>query len=343
MKYIFPRQFALHNVFNSDVDPRETAQPFKDYTLREKEIKETLVADPRLASKLPKRLRGQCESLITKLRRMHSRCSYTALFQHYCPTATPDMRGTSINAMTLATATSQVSAYCRSVVAHVFPSQLWGEGESGMHNKAKLMYYIDRFVKLRRYESMTIHDVLQDIKISGIPWLDLPEHVRGTRLASSDMKKRREIFAEIVYYLFDSFLIPLINSNFLVTESSAHRNQLFYFRHDVWKKLSEPTLTSMRLSMFEEIPAIKVNRMMSRRGLGVSQVRLLPKDTGLRPIINLRRRVLNCINGEMVLARSINSILTPAFNVLNYEKVINHVHMYNRQQLTVHRPNRQGA
>ena len=33
MKYIFPRQFGLHNVFTSPVDLRETVQPFKDYTL----------------------------------------------------------------------------------------------------------------------------------------------------------------------------------------------------------------------------------------------------------------------------------------------------------------------
>ena len=38
MKYIFPKQFGLHNAFSSAVDPRETVQPFKDYTLREREI-----------------------------------------------------------------------------------------------------------------------------------------------------------------------------------------------------------------------------------------------------------------------------------------------------------------
>jgi len=38
MKHIFPRQFGLHNVFTSNVDSREMARAFKDYTLREQEI-----------------------------------------------------------------------------------------------------------------------------------------------------------------------------------------------------------------------------------------------------------------------------------------------------------------
>ncbi|RPB11270.1 hypothetical protein P167DRAFT_230450 [Morchella conica CCBAS932] len=38
LKYIFPRQFNLHNAFTSIVDRRETVQPLKDYTMREKEI-----------------------------------------------------------------------------------------------------------------------------------------------------------------------------------------------------------------------------------------------------------------------------------------------------------------
>lgn len=38
LKYIFPRQFGLHNVFTSVVDRYETSLPFKDYFTREEEI-----------------------------------------------------------------------------------------------------------------------------------------------------------------------------------------------------------------------------------------------------------------------------------------------------------------
>lgn len=96
MRYIFPRQFGLHNVFTSKVDKRETAMPFKDYTLREKEIHQKMCKDLgdaistsdaviRWKQHMPKRLRGDLVSLIAKMRTLNQRCSYTELLRHYCP------------------------------------------------------------------------------------------------------------------------------------------------------------------------------------------------------------------------------------------------------------------
>lgn len=86
IKYIFPRQFGLHNAFTSTHDPRETTHPFKDYTLREQEItltqsKTTNAVKPHL----PKRLRGTVVNLVQKLQVLHSRCAYKELLDYYCP------------------------------------------------------------------------------------------------------------------------------------------------------------------------------------------------------------------------------------------------------------------
>lgn len=141
-----------------------------------------------------------------------------------------------------------------------------------------------------------------------------------SKIALSDLRKREEIFLEFLYYVFDSLLIPLIRSNFHVTESNVHRNRLFYFRHDVWRALAEPTMANIKLSMFDEIQTMKALRILDARALGSSQIRLLPKANGMRPIMNLRRRVTKLKNGRMVLGRSINSVMTPVFNILEYIK-----------------------
>jgi len=52
---------------------------------------------------------------------------------------------------------------------------------------------------------------------------------------------------------------------------------------------------------------------LSKRKLGYSHVRLLPKDTGVRPIVNLRTRTPKGL--------SINQILQSTFQILTYEKV----------------------
>lgn len=144
---------------------------------------------------------------------------------------------------------------------------------------------------------------------------------KDQKLARSDHDKRIELFAELIYYLFDSFIVPLIRSNFYVTESSQYRNRLFYFRHDVWRRLTEPALAALKMSMLEEVPSDTALKTLTRRALGFSQIRLLPKVDGMRPISNLRRRAQIVKNGKAVLGRSINSVLAPVFNVLNYEKV----------------------
>ena len=154
-----------------------------------------------------------------------------------------------------------------------------------------------------------------------MPWL-VPAKCKSTdKMSKSDYNKRKEILLEFIYWLFDSFLIPLIRSFFYVTESSAYRYQLFYFRHDVWKKYAEPSIASLKLSMFQRVKDEKATKILEGRHLTYSQVRLLPKATGVRPIINLRRRVPIKINGKTSLSRSINSVLKPLFSILNFEKV----------------------
>ena len=87
LMYVFPRQFGLHNAFTSQVDSRETVQPFKDYTLREDEINAKYPSPAMI--KVPKRLRGNAVRLIEKLQKQHGRCPYKQLIEYYCPVSLP--------------------------------------------------------------------------------------------------------------------------------------------------------------------------------------------------------------------------------------------------------------
>ena len=213
-----------------------------------------------------------------------------------------------------------VSMFCRSVIARLLPQNALGTASDGVHNLQIIMQRIDQFVKLRRFETLSLHQVMQGIRQKSIEWLRAPKTGKGQNLSKSDFMKRVELLQEFIYYLVDSLLIPLIRSNFYVTESSSHRNRLFYFRHDIWRKLSEPSLATLRLNMFVQTIPSQVRRVLATRSLGYSHLRLLPKDIGSRPITNLRRRQIKQISGRRLLGPSINSQLTPLFSVLNYER-----------------------
>uniref|UniRef100_A0A093VGH0 Telomerase reverse transcriptase n=1 Tax=Talaromyces marneffei PM1 TaxID=1077442 RepID=A0A093VGH0_TALMA len=221
-----------------------------------------------------------------------------------------------------ATPTSSVSAFCRATLRKLIPREFFGEGQDGILNQRVLMHQVDRFIRISRFESFSLHEVCNGFKITSLRWLEPPScsSSNGQRIALSDLRKRTEIFHEFIYYIFDSLLIPLIRTNFYVTESQVHKNRLFYFRHDVWRSLIEKPLTDIKSSMFEEIKRDRVSRVLQSKQLSWSAVRLLPKATGARPIINLRRRVVKHIGNHSYLGPSTNSIMTPVFNMLSYEK-----------------------
>lgn len=126
-----------------------------------------------------------------------------------------------------------------------------------------------------------------------------------------------------MYYVFDSILITLIRTNFYVTESNVHKYRLFFFRQDVWRKIAEPAIMSLKASMFEDVKLEHARQILDSRSLGFSQVRLLPKETGVRPIMNLRRRATKK-GYKSILGNSINSVLTPLYNILTFEKASCH-------------------
>lgn len=100
MKYIFPRQFGLQNVFSGSLDGGDNQ--FRSDKSREEEIaalgntarlrrlqneddKRCEDGDAKADLKLPKRLRGQALDLTRRLRTNHSQCAYAKLLQYYCP------------------------------------------------------------------------------------------------------------------------------------------------------------------------------------------------------------------------------------------------------------------
>ncbi|CAI4216742.1 unnamed protein product [Parascedosporium putredinis] len=206
-----------------------------------------------------------------------------------------------------------VSAFCQRVLCKIIPNEVWGVGSVQKHNKELVMENVDRFVRLRRFENMSLHDIYQGMKLTDVEWL-APPHLREYKMSPTDKLKRTEIFLEFLYYVFDSLLIPLIRSNFYVTDSGKHKNRLFYFRHDVWRRIAEPAMVALRADLFEEIKAADARSLLDQRALGTSQLRLLPKDAALRPIMNLRRREFH--KGRQVLLPSINSILAPLYSRL---------------------------
>ncbi|KAF4829078.1 Telomerase reverse transcriptase [Colletotrichum tropicale] len=246
-----------------------------------------------------------------------SRSAVTTKHRHKARQQAPSIPTIKFDAVTdLATPAPHVSAFCRAVLARLIPNEFWGSGPDQAHNRDLVFKRVDHFVRLRRFEVMSLEEVTDGIKVTAMDWL-APPKLKGMKTSQSDMKKRLEILHEFLYYVFDSILIPLLRSNFYITESSSHRYRLFFFRHDVWRYVAEPAMATLRANMLEEVTLSDANRILASRRLGFSRIRLLPKGKTMRPITNLRRRAV--VQGRKALGPSINSVLGPVHSMLRLE------------------------
>ena len=358
LRYFFPKQFKMHNAFTSQIDRRQTVQPYKDYTFREDELN-------RLSKKkivrVPKRLRGSILKLIRGVRTAHKRCPYSQLLLYYCPmpsssrssirtapalSTIPPPTASSTDFKTqlsvelsavdapehesqhedietsfipYTTPTNRVVNFITAAVKNILPKKAFGTGKKGHDNWHHILRWIQRFIHMRRFESMSLHEVVQGISLKSINWLASDPQFTAQNMSLSEKDKRTELLHEFIYYIFDSLMIPLIASNFYVTESGLHRNRLIYFRHDVWQRLCLPTLTAFKVGSL--IPVRGVSSRSSQSSVfGHNLCRFLPKETGTRMITNLKRRAMQKIGDKYILQMSTNARLGPIFSILNYEK-----------------------
>lgn len=66
----------------------------------------------------------------------------------------------------LAVPVAHVSAFCQAVLSKIVPHGFWGHADVQQHNRDTFLRNVDRFVKLRRFETISLHDVTQGVKAS---------------------------------------------------------------------------------------------------------------------------------------------------------------------------------
>lgn len=357
MKYIFPWQFGLHNVFCSDVNRTKTTQPFQDYTYRSEidlEMEDAAEGGVSLKKQiLPKRL-VKAEPLVHTMMRRNRKMKYGIILKHHCPskvhtylrsrntTNEPQLLGedvsgsqstdngaptptpSSISLVPHSTPHSNVIKFVLSVIQHLVPLGFFGT----LANLRAVQKDIGRFIHLRKFETMTLHTISQDIDVKAITWLGPPT----PKMSRTDAEKRRELLLEFLYWLVDSIVIPLIANNFYVTDISDNTDKrLLYFRQDVWRELMGSVNADLKVKMFvpltpDDFPAARNDMRVARVAkpkylppksmIPYSTFRVVPKlGKGYRIITNMRRRATQA-NGQ--LGPAPNQILKPILPILRY-------------------------
>ena len=117
-----------------------------------------------------------------------------------------------------------------------------------------------------------MHHLLQGISADEVAWLSASTGHFPVRVNVSEHVKRRRLAEELLFWLYDGFVIPLIRVSpcwlsvfplpppwrnevlivecaqnaFYVTETGTTRNKTVYFRLDDWADVCKPVLRSLR-------------------------------------------------------------------------------------------------
>jgi telomerase reverse transcriptase len=190
----------------------------------------------------------------------------------------------------------QVSSFLWSVLKRIIPKEMLGS----KHNQKALRKALEQYVSLRRHEIITVHHVMQKMKISEFPWLNFTddndndndggeEEGKEKGAPRSESVAKQRLLALWLGWVYTALVSPILRSFFYCTATEAYRQHVFYYRKPVWSVLSGKAAKELRQGEFTAMSDTEAYNILSKRKLGVSKLKMLPKKRGLRFIINLSR------------------------------------------------------
>ena len=247
-----------------------------------------------------KRLRplgiGVCQQIL----RGHKNCDYPRLLQRHCPLPEflqkrdyrkPNSSGDLKECATLPelakeyTSGDQVVAFMSAVLRKVFPASFWGSDR----NLANVLDSVKLFVSLRRKERLPNKSLMHGMRVTKITWL-LGNQKQGSSLSRTDHESSNFLALKVLRWLFRGFIIPLLRSNFYVTETEFSGKQVLYYRKPVWSLFRCLAMKKLLQKQFYELTESEARKRSILQKMGFSQLRLVPKPTGVRPITHLSKR-----------------------------------------------------
>ncbi|XP_033762299.1 telomerase reverse transcriptase-like isoform X2 [Pecten maximus] len=196
----------------------------------------------------------------------------------------------------------EVYMFLRRVLNSVIPNELVGKA-----NKKKLDKCIKQFLKLGKYDKFSVAELkVKQMKVENISWL--------ANIASKT--EQLHLLSQVIVWIFEDYIMVLLQSFLYITETAHHRNRLLYFRKRDWLRLHMRGLDALlKKKMLVPITQTDALRQLTEgTALGVASLRFLPKFKSLRPVVNLGKRPPSMCKQTL----PINKQLLNQLNILNY-------------------------
>ncbi|KAL2616729.1 hypothetical protein AAZX31_08G154700 [Glycine max] len=199
---------------------------------------------------------------------------------------------------------SQVVSFIWAVSRSLLPSELLGTPPTWRIMRRN----ISKFIHLRRFEKFPLKLCMHKLKISSFPFLSnkyflnsqnasVLKYIEGkNKLFHQEFKNwndavhgvKHKLLEKWIFWYFSFLVVPLVQSNFYVTESEQGKQDIYYYPKPVWEKLAASTVACFKDWRYSCLDDVAVRNILRGRKFGFSKLRLQPKENGVRMVANLK-------------------------------------------------------
>lgn len=238
----------------------------------------------------------------------HMNCSYFAILHSTCPNITTSYR----DFIGYSVPKDKVMKFCITTFEKVFPSSLFGCNA----NKSVILRSLSKLVHGDKGTKITLDECLAGIKTSTIAWLS-PGHQR--KCNKQESLKQHDLLRQFIYWLFNHFFVKILASFFHITHISSEKT-IHFFKHKVWKEISQPFLESYIDENLEVASdPLSVSQAESSPHLR-SKLRVMPKKNNDFRAISVPFKGEN-ENESFSFMEHIQKEIRPSKHVLNHIRI----------------------
>ncbi|CEG73056.1 hypothetical protein RMATCC62417_08512 [Rhizopus microsporus] len=242
--------------------------------------------------------------IATSIYKRHHRNKPRHLFNLICPRKEFDG-----DIMDMVLPHGKVILFIKTQLKNVFPLEFWGS----QHNFDVICRAVKCYVSRNMYEKLSLSEVLHQFKTKDCKWL----YTKSTeKMPLSASQKGHTLLTQALRWVFHGYIAVLIRQLMYVTPFSGEQIKLFYFRKDIWCKISDQFLKKVVNQEFYK--PVDTHTLHTIK-LGISRTRLVPKKNGFRLIANMKRTITFTQTNRLEQG-SINKKLSPALPIFKFEQ-----------------------
>ncbi|KAF2075554.1 hypothetical protein CYY_003140 [Polysphondylium violaceum] len=187
----------------------------------------------------------------------------------------------------------------------IFPKKkIWGSD----HNHKTFLSCILKYINFVRSQKVRLFEMVKDFQVVDF---FLPNI---------------EYLMRFIWWIFDDVFSTIVRNLFYCTETATKKNIVYYSKLN-WERLCSVQVQELGSKIYNPVHLLTKKDIGNYRKLGVPNLRFIPKEKSLRPILDLSKKdsvmsYYDEVSSQFInqkFENSINKTLGPLFSVLNSE------------------------